>query len=127
MPGESLVSILWKFACANALPGHILVHLLSPDIDPSRGVAPVRDDIDLARLSRIVRLPENVLRVSLLDAAFPGQYHPAFRYCRLCTATATTVCCMSLKMNIVVQRINIRSKHIVRNVTARRPTSSTPA
>src|ERR1700757_1447759 len=45
MPGESLVSILWKFACANALPGHVLIHLLSPDIDPSEGLAPVRDDI----------------------------------------------------------------------------------
>jgi hypothetical protein len=61
-------------------------HPLSPDIDPSGGMAPVRNDIDLARLSRIVRLPQNVLRVSLLDAAFPGQYHPAFQYCRLCTA-----------------------------------------
>ncbi|CAN7796338.1 hypothetical protein LJR267_009663 [Paraburkholderia hospita] len=86
MPGESLVSILWKFACANALPGHVLIHLLSPDIDPSEGLAPVRDDIDLTRLCRIVRLPQNVLRVSLLDAALPGRYHPAFRYCRLCTA-----------------------------------------
>lgn len=30
MPGESLLSILWKFACANALPGHILHHLVCP-------------------------------------------------------------------------------------------------
>jgi hypothetical protein len=94
IPGESLISILWKFACANALPGYVLVHLLSPDIDPSEGVAPVRDDIELARLSRIVPLPRNVLRASLLDAALlssfltggTSQYHPAFRYCRLCTA-----------------------------------------
>jgi hypothetical protein len=86
MPGESLVSILWKFACANALPGHVLVHLISPDVDPSQGVAPMRDDIDLMRLCRLLRLPQNVLRVSLLDAALHGRYHSAFRYCRQCTA-----------------------------------------
>src|ERR1700730_7266381 len=38
MPGESLVSILWKFACANALPGHALLHLISPEVDPREGV-----------------------------------------------------------------------------------------
>lgn len=86
MPGESLVSILWKFACANALPGHVLIHLMSPDVDPSEGVAPVRDVIDLMRLWRILRLPQNVLRLSLQDAALPGRYHSAFRYCRQCAA-----------------------------------------
>jgi hypothetical protein len=86
MPGESLVSILWKFACANSLPSHVLVHLLSPDIDASEGVAPMRGDIDLMRLCRILRLPQHVLRVSLLDAARRGRYHAAFRYCRQCAA-----------------------------------------
>ncbi|WP_208866446.1 hypothetical protein [Paraburkholderia lacunae] len=86
MPGESLVSILWKFACANALPGHVLVHLMSPDVDPSEGVAPVSDGIDLLRLCRILPLPVNVLRISLLDATLPGRYLSVFRFCRLCTA-----------------------------------------
>lgn len=86
LPGESFVSILWKFACANVLPGDVLVHLISPCVDPSEGVAPVRDDIEFTRLCRILRLPEGVLRVSLLDAALPGRPHPAFRYCKLCAA-----------------------------------------
>ncbi|MEX3936109.1 hypothetical protein AB4Y32_30700 [Paraburkholderia phymatum] len=86
MPGESLVSILWKFACANVLPGDVLVHLISPCVDPHEGVVPVRTDIELTRLCRILRLPEDVLRVSLLDAALPGRFHAAFRYCRLCAA-----------------------------------------
>jgi hypothetical protein len=42
MPGESLVSILWKFACANALPSHALLDLIGPEVDPHEGVAPVR-------------------------------------------------------------------------------------
>ncbi|QBR04312.1 hypothetical protein [Paraburkholderia pallida] len=86
MPGESLVSILWKFACANSLPSHVLVQLLSPEVDGSEGVAPVRDEIDLMRLCRVLRLPKYVLRVSLLDAARPGRYHATFRYCRQCVA-----------------------------------------
>jgi hypothetical protein len=86
MPAESLISILWKFACANVLPGDVLVHLISPCVDPCEGVSPVRDDIELTRLCRILRLPEGVLRMSLLDAALPGRHHLAFRYCRLCAA-----------------------------------------
>ncbi|BCF95109.1 hypothetical protein [Paraburkholderia largidicola] len=86
MPGESLISILWKFACANVLPGDALMHLISPLVDPSMGVAPVRDNIELARLCRVLRLPEGVLRMSLLDAALAVPTHPAFRYCRLCAA-----------------------------------------
>ena len=86
VPGESLVSILWKFACANFLPGDALVHLISPCTDPFEGIAPVRDNIELARLCRILRLPEGVLRMSLLDAALAVSTHPAFRYCRLCAA-----------------------------------------
>lgn len=86
MPGESLVSILWKFACANVLSGDALVHLISPCADPSEGVEPVRDNVELARLRRILRLPEGVLRMSLLDAELAAQTHPAFRYCKLCAA-----------------------------------------
>ncbi|CAM2157422.1 hypothetical protein ABLT15_35690 [Paraburkholderia tropica] len=86
VPGESLVSILWKFACANSLPSHVLVQLLIPETDASEGVAPVRDDIDLMRVCRVLRLPQYVLRVSLLDAARSGQYHATFRYCRQCVA-----------------------------------------
>lgn len=86
MPGESLVSILWKFACANVLSGDALVHLISPCVDPSEGVAPVRDNIELARLCRVLRLSEGVLRTSLLDAALAVPTHPTFRHCRLCAA-----------------------------------------
>jgi hypothetical protein len=127
MPGESLVSILWKFACANALPGHVLIHLLSPDIDPSEGLAPVGDDIDLTRLCRIVRLPQNVLRVSLLDAALPVGITRLSGIADYARPTATTACCISLRMSIVVRRINNCSKRVVRSVAAKRPTSSTPA
>lgn len=80
MPGESLVSILWKFACADAMPRQVLMHLMKPNVDPYEGLAPARDVIDLMRLCRLLRLPQNVLRGSLLHAALHGRYHSAFRY-----------------------------------------------
>jgi hypothetical protein len=86
MPGESLVSILWKFACANALPGDVLMRLICPDADPLEGIVPLRSALDLARLRRLLRLPANMLRTSLLDRTPGEQYHVAFRYCRQCAA-----------------------------------------
>lgn len=84
MPGESLVSILWKFARANGLPGHVLAHLMGPDVDPYEGVEPFRGVIDVQRLRRMIGLPMKVLRSSLLSESQRGQCHTAFRYCRKC-------------------------------------------
>jgi hypothetical protein len=35
-----IISILWKFEKANALPGHVVARLMALDIDPYEGVAP---------------------------------------------------------------------------------------
>ncbi|WP_152979200.1 hypothetical protein [Caballeronia cordobensis] len=86
VPGESLVSILWKFASANVLPGEALMHLISPRVGPPEGVAPVNIEIALRRLRQILRLPTDVLRVSMLGEAFHGRAPQAFRYCRLCAS-----------------------------------------
>ncbi|MFM0509023.1 hypothetical protein [Paraburkholderia sp. RL17-373-BIF-A] len=86
LPRESIVSILWKFARANGLPGHALVRLMDRDIDPYEGVEPIRDVIDLKHLRRMLLLPGNVLRASLLDPGQRGRYHPVFPYCRQCTS-----------------------------------------
>jgi hypothetical protein len=86
MPGESLVSILWKFACANALPGDVRLRLMCPDVDPGEGVAPLRDAIDFTQLRHLVRLPRKVLDASLLDVTQHQRYHTVFRYCRQCAA-----------------------------------------
>jgi hypothetical protein len=84
LPGESIVSILWKFSRASGLSGHVLVHLMGVDVDPYEGVEPMRDVIDVKRLCRMLRLPAKVLRASLPDAGLRGRYHPIFRYCRQC-------------------------------------------
>jgi len=84
LPGESIVSILWKLSRANGLPGHALVRLMGADIDPYQGVEPMRDAVDVKHLRRMLLLPGNVLRVSLLEAGLRGRHHAVFRYCRQC-------------------------------------------
>ena len=53
VPGESMVSILWKSARVNGLAGHTLVQLMRPDVDPYEDIEPMRDVIDVKRM----RLP----------------------------------------------------------------------
>jgi hypothetical protein len=84
LPGESIVSILWKFARANGVPAHTLIQLMKVGIDPYQGVEPMRDVLNLWHLRRRLRIPGKVLRGSLLDGAQRGRHHPAFRYCRQC-------------------------------------------
>ncbi|MEX3788834.1 hypothetical protein [Paraburkholderia sp. BR14374] len=88
LPGESIVSILWKFARANGLPGHVLVRLVGADIDPYEGVEPMRDAVDVGHLRRMLKLPGKVLRASLLKAGQRGRHHPVFRYFRQCILLA---------------------------------------
>jgi hypothetical protein len=85
------IQLLVKPSCAEItqyvpLPSHVLAQVLSPEVDASEGLMSVRDDIDLMRLCRILRLPQHVLLVSLLDVARSGRYHAAFRSCRQCVA-----------------------------------------
>jgi len=84
MPGESLVSILWKFARANALPGQVLLELIRSEV--CEGVVPLRNAFDLTQLGRVIRFPRNVLTESLLDVTRGQRYVEAFRYCRHCAA-----------------------------------------
>lgn len=86
LPGESLISILWKFACANALPGDVLMRTMCPDADPREGMIPLRSALDPNQLRRLLGLPVNVLRTSLLGRTSGDRYHAAFRYCRQCAA-----------------------------------------
>ncbi|MGF6735615.1 hypothetical protein OKW50_007788 [Paraburkholderia youngii] len=81
MPGESLVSILWKFACANAMLGDVLLRAMCTDVDPREGVVPLRNAFDLNQLRLLLRLPRNVLRTPLLEMMPRERYYAAFRYC----------------------------------------------
>jgi len=94
-PHESIVSILWKFAKANALPGHIVASLPRADADPYEGVEPTRYGVDLARLRANLPVPRKTLRSSLIP---PMLYPASCRYLRYCPR------CMSRGYHCVVHQ-----------------------
>ena len=85
-PCESLVSILWKFEKANAVPGRMLARLMGPDIDPYEGVVPELGLIDLERLRDSLSVPTKTLRTALLRPTQRRRYSNVFRHCRSCMA-----------------------------------------
>jgi hypothetical protein len=85
-PCESLVSILWKFEKANALPGHVVARLMGPDIDPYEGVVPELGQVDIDRLQESLSVPVDTLRAALLHPTQRRRYSPFFRHCRRCVA-----------------------------------------
>jgi hypothetical protein len=85
-PCESIVSILWKFEKANALPGHVVARLMGPDVDPYDGVVPELGMVDLDRLRESLSIPRKTLRAALLQPTQRRRYSSFFRYCRSCLA-----------------------------------------
>jgi hypothetical protein len=63
-PCESLISILWKFEKANALPGHVVARLMGPDTDPYEGVVPELGMVDIDRLHDTLAVPTKTLRAA---------------------------------------------------------------
>jgi hypothetical protein len=85
-PYESLISILWKFERANALPGHVVARLMGPDIDSYEGVIPQQDAVDVDRLQESLSLLVRTLRAALLPSVRRRRHSNVFRYCRCCVA-----------------------------------------
>jgi len=84
-PWESLVTILWKFARANAIPGQVLAHRLCGDqTDPYEGVVPLRETVDWRWLQREYRIRRNVIRESLVSESRRYALHPDLHWCRRC-------------------------------------------
>jgi hypothetical protein len=83
-PCESIVSLLWKFARANGVPGHLVAANLAPRIDPYEGVEPVSGQLDIQRLRRIVPIAPKALRTSLFPAELMPAASKTFRYCSVC-------------------------------------------
>ena len=84
-PFESIVGMLWKFARANGVAGHIVVgQLTDKPIDVYAGVAPTVAEIAVPRVSRLL----GVRQRALLDALEPGAGYrwnrPNLTWCRSC-------------------------------------------
>jgi hypothetical protein len=84
-PFESIVSILWKLARMNRLPGQLItMQLAKGGVDLYEGVAPCVADVDLHRLHRALGLPLKLVRDSLLPEGLQPAASPHFRYCSKC-------------------------------------------
>jgi hypothetical protein len=84
-PFESLVSILWKFARANDIAGHVLAASLCADgVDPYEGIPPLREMVKWRWLRREYRIPMRAIRESMVASSRAHTLHPDLRYCRRC-------------------------------------------
>lgn len=84
-PFESIVSILWKLAWMNRLPGPMItVQLAKTSIDPYEGLPARRSAVDMHRLHKAIRLPLWVVRGALFPDEMQSVSSPYFRYCRKC-------------------------------------------
>jgi hypothetical protein len=72
-PFESLVSILWKFARANDIAGHVLAASLCADgVDPYEGIPPLREMVKWRWLRREYRIPMRAIRESMVASSRPA-------------------------------------------------------
>lgn len=80
-PHESIVSMLWKFARMNGLPGHAVVSQLGPQgIDPYEGIDPV--EVDVRRIARLFGITKRAVRAGI--ASTYADFSPHLRYCARC-------------------------------------------
>lgn len=95
-PYESIVGVLWKFACMNGLAGHVVVtQLCARPVDPYEGIEPTPIDVDVRGLARLLGLPQKALRAGL---GRPGGSRSMSRYLRHCPR------CMTLGYHGVVHQ-----------------------
>ena len=86
-PHESIVSMLWKFGRANALPGQVLITQIARHaIDPYEGISVCPSEVDLRKVQRALGVPLRVVRASLISESRQRTGSPWFRYCRSCLA-----------------------------------------
>lgn len=86
-PFESIVSVLWKFARMNSLPGHMVAtQLCRHPVDPYDGIAPTSADVDVRGLARLLSVKQKVLRVGLGRSGGPRRMNPHLRHCSRCMA-----------------------------------------
>lgn len=84
-PFESVVSILWKFARMNGLPGHVLVrHLSSAPMDPYDGIGVSTADVDVRLVARMLGVPMKTVRTGLSSPCSRRELDTRLRYCSRC-------------------------------------------
>lgn len=84
-PCESVVSILWKFARMNRLPGHMVVaHVAKRQIDPYEGFAATADELDIRLTAGSLGLTQKTIRFSMRRPGLRRGWCSELRFCSRC-------------------------------------------
>lgn len=84
-PCESMVSILWKFARMNRLPGHMVaVHVAKRQIDPYEGFAATAADLDIRLTAGSLGLTQKTIRCAMQGPQLRRGWCSQLRYCPRC-------------------------------------------
>ena len=86
-PHESIVSILWKLARQNRLPGNLVAAQIgTKTVDPYEGTTPYETDLNVYELRKLLRVPLKAVRESLIPEALQPFTSASLRYCKSCLA-----------------------------------------
>ena len=84
-PCESMVSILWKFARMNRLPGHMVVaHVAKRQIDPYEDFAATAAEVDIRMTAGSLGLTQKTIRFAIQGPQLRRGWCSQLRYCRRC-------------------------------------------
>lgn len=84
-PCESVVSILWKFAHMNRLPGHMVVaHVAKRQTDPYEGLAATATELDVRRMAGTLGLTQKAIRFAMHRPELRRGWCSELRICPRC-------------------------------------------
>lgn len=84
-PCESVVSILWKFARMNRLPGHMVVaHVAKRQIDPYEGFTATAAELDIRLTAGSLGLAQKTIRLAMQRPELRRAWCSELRFCPRC-------------------------------------------
>jgi len=84
-PHETILSIAWKLAHMNALPGHIVAkQFASRAIDPYEGIPPSDSHVAVTIVARTFAIPRKSLRDGLHRTGGGQRMHDRLLFCSAC-------------------------------------------
>ena len=84
-PCESVISILWKFAQMNRLPGHMVVaHVAKRQIDPYEGFAATAAELDIRLTAGSLGLTQKTIRFAMQGPQLRRGWCSQLRFCPRC-------------------------------------------
>ena len=85
VPQETIVSIAWKFARMNALPGDMVARQFAQhQVDPYEGVAATAIEVAVSKVAKAFAIPGRALRDGIEPGDGSRPMHSRLRFCTKC-------------------------------------------